>query len=34
MDKKEQSLLNYYYSKLVDHTFDEKDVYPFLQLIT
>lgn len=33
MDKKEQSLLNYYYSKLVDHTFDEKDVYPFLQLI-
>jgi hypothetical protein len=33
MDKKEQSLLNYYYSKLMDHTFDEKDVYPFLQLI-
>ncbi|WP_338449451.1 hypothetical protein R4Z09_25290 [Niallia oryzisoli] len=33
MDKKEQSLLNYYYSKLMDHTFDEKDVYPFFQLI-
>ncbi|WP_428909783.1 hypothetical protein [Niallia sp. Krafla_26] len=33
MDKKEQSLLNYYYSKLVNHTFDEKDVCPFLQLI-
>jgi len=33
MDKKEQSLLKYYYSKLVDHTFDEKDVYVFLQFI-
>lgn len=33
MDKKEQSLLNYYYSKLMNQTFDEKDVYPFLQLI-
>ncbi|MFZ7944111.1 hypothetical protein [Neobacillus sp. 19] len=33
MDTKEQSLLNYYYSKLVDHRFDEKDIYPFLQLI-
>ncbi|EKN66398.1 hypothetical protein BABA_16077 [Neobacillus bataviensis LMG 21833] len=33
MDTKEQSLLNYYYSKLMDHTFDEKDVYAFLQLI-
>ena len=26
MDKKEQSLLNYYYSKLVDHTFDGKEI--------
>jgi len=34
MDKKEQSLVKYYYSKLQDHTFDEKDVYPFLQLIS
>lgn len=33
MDKKEQSLLQYYYSKLVNHTFDEKDVYAFLSLI-
>ncbi|KAA9022017.1 hypothetical protein [Niallia endozanthoxylica] len=33
MDKKEQSLLEYYYRKLVNHTFDEKDVYAFLQLI-
>ncbi|WP_394234846.1 hypothetical protein [Niallia oryzisoli] len=34
MDKKEQSLVKYYYSKLMDHTFDEKDIYPFLQFIT
>jgi hypothetical protein len=33
MDTKEQSLLNYYYSKLIDNTFDEKDVYTFLLLI-
>lgn len=33
MDKKEQSLLNYYYGKLMDNTFDEKDVYAFLLLI-
>ncbi|WP_071393526.1 hypothetical protein [Bacillus tuaregi] len=33
MDAKEQSLLNYYYRKLVEQTFDEKDVYSFLTLI-
>jgi len=33
MDTKEQSLMNYYNSKLMDNTFDEKDVYAFLQLI-
>ena len=33
MDTKEQSLLNYYYEKLMDSTFDEKDVYAFLQLV-
>jgi hypothetical protein len=33
MDTKEQSLLNYYYGKLMDNTFDEKDVYAFLALI-
>ncbi|MED1470579.1 hypothetical protein [Bacillus salipaludis] len=33
MDKKQQLLLNYYYEKLVNHTFDEKDVYAFLLLI-
>ncbi|CAH2714965.1 hypothetical protein BACCIP111895_02142 [Neobacillus rhizosphaerae] len=33
MDTKEQSLLNYYYSKLIDNTFNEKDVYTFLLLI-
>lgn len=30
MDKKEQSLLKYYYQKLVEATFDEKDLYGFL----
>ncbi|PLS03666.1 hypothetical protein [Neobacillus cucumis] len=30
MDKKEQSLLNYYYEKIVGNTFDEKDLYGFL----
>lgn len=33
MDTKEQSLLNYYYEKLVNQKFDEKDVYAFLLLI-
>ncbi|MFJ7729138.1 hypothetical protein ACIQXV_23780 [Neobacillus sp. NPDC097160] len=33
MDTKEQSLLKYYYVKLMDNSFDEKDVYAFLQLI-
>src|SRR3954452_8249824 len=33
MDAKEQSLLNYYYAKLMENTFDEKDVYAFLFLI-
>ncbi len=33
MDTKEQSLVNYYYEKLMGNTFDEKDVYAFLLLI-
>ncbi|MFF2447832.1 hypothetical protein ACFVSW_12105 [Neobacillus sp. NPDC058068] len=33
MDTKELSLLNYYYGKLNENTFDEKDIYAFLQLI-
>ncbi|WP_160726116.1 hypothetical protein [Bacillus sp. USDA818B3_A] len=33
MDKKEQSLLHYYYEKLTGNTFDEKDLYGFLLLI-
>ncbi|MEH7301430.1 hypothetical protein [Neobacillus drentensis] len=33
MDIKEQSLLNYYYRKLTEGTFDEKDIYGFLLLI-
>ncbi|MBO0959613.1 hypothetical protein J1P26_07745 [Neobacillus sp. MM2021_6] len=33
MDTKEQSLLNYYYHKLMNNTFDEKDIYAFLLLI-
>ncbi|MEH7438751.1 hypothetical protein V7182_14870 [Neobacillus drentensis] len=33
MDMKEQSLLNYYYGKLTEGTFDEKDVYAFLPLM-
>jgi hypothetical protein len=33
MDMKEQSLLNYYYKKFIDNTFDEKDIYAFLLLI-
>ncbi|MDQ1147798.1 hypothetical protein QE429_004625 [Bacillus sp. SORGH_AS 510] len=33
MDMKEQSLLNYYYKKLSEGTFDEKDLYGFLLLI-
>lgn len=33
MDTKEQSLLNYYYGKLTDNMFDEKDIYAFLLLI-
>lgn len=34
MDRKEQSLINYYYEKLVENRFDEKDLYPFLILIS
>jgi hypothetical protein len=30
MDKKEQSLLKFYYEKLLENTFDEKDLYGFL----
>ncbi|MEH7095192.1 hypothetical protein [Neobacillus vireti] len=30
MDKKEQSLLKFYYEKLLNNTFDEKDLYGFL----
>ncbi|MEH7117285.1 hypothetical protein V7128_07665 [Neobacillus vireti] len=30
MDKKEKSLLNYYYQRLVEANFDEKDLYGFL----
>ncbi|MBM7650979.1 hypothetical protein [Neobacillus cucumis] len=33
MDKKQHSLLNYYYEKLVGNTFDEKDIYGFLPAI-
>jgi hypothetical protein len=33
MDKKEKSLIEYYVSKFLDNTFDEKDVYAFLILI-
>jgi hypothetical protein len=33
MDKKEQSLLKFYYEKLLENTFDEKDLYGFLQVI-
>ncbi|WHY78335.1 hypothetical protein QNH20_04060 [Neobacillus sp. WH10] len=33
MDIKVQSLMKYYYGKLIDNTFDEKDVFAFLQLI-
>jgi hypothetical protein len=33
MDTKEQSLLKFYYEKLMNNTFDEKDVYAFLQLV-
>ncbi|MGG3562391.1 hypothetical protein ABES03_12365 [Neobacillus rhizosphaerae] len=33
MDMKEQSLLNYYYGKLTEGTFDEKDIYGFLPLL-
>ncbi|MEH7418183.1 hypothetical protein V7266_23220 [Neobacillus drentensis] len=33
MDKKEQSLLHFYYEKLVGNTFDEKDLYGFLLVI-
>ncbi|MDR4945395.1 hypothetical protein [Neobacillus cucumis] len=33
MDKKQHSLLNYYYEKLVGNTFDEKDIYGFLLAI-
>lgn len=34
MDMKEKSLITYYYDKLVDNCFDEKDVYPFLILVS
>ena len=33
MDRKEKSLLDFYYGKILDHTFDEKDVYAFLVLL-
>ncbi|ULT57552.1 hypothetical protein L1999_03035 [Neobacillus drentensis] len=33
MDKKEQSLLKFYYEKLLENTFDEKDLYGFLLAI-
>lgn len=34
MDKKEWTLINYYYDKFLDNRFDEKDVYGFLILIS
>ncbi|MDR7235414.1 hypothetical protein [Neobacillus drentensis] len=34
MDRKERTLINYYYEKLLDNRFDEKDVYAFLILIS
>lgn len=33
MDKKERQLMNYYYKKFVDRSFDEKDLYSFLMLV-
>lgn len=33
MDTKKQSLMNYYYEKFINNTFDEKDVSAFLLLI-
>lgn len=34
MDRKERSLITYYYDKFIDNRFDEKDVYGFLTLIS
>jgi hypothetical protein len=34
MDRKEWSLINYYYEKFLDNRFDEKDIYGFLTLIS
>ncbi|MEH7378525.1 hypothetical protein [Neobacillus drentensis] len=34
MDRKERTLINYYYEKLLDNRLDEKDVYAFLILIS
>src|SRR3954466_8082980 len=34
MDRKERSLINYYYQKFLDNRIDEKDVYGFLTLIS
>jgi hypothetical protein len=33
MDNKEKSLIYFYYEKLLDNSFDEKDIYTFLMLI-
>jgi hypothetical protein len=33
MDTKEKSLLKHYYEKFITNSFDEKDVYAFLQLL-
>lgn len=33
MDKKELQLMNYYYNRFSERSFDEKDVYSFLMLI-
>lgn len=33
MDRKEKSLLDFYYGKILNHTFDEKDFYAFLFLL-
>ena len=34
MDRKERTLINYYYEKLLDNRLDEKDVYAFLILLS
>ncbi|WP_318617992.1 hypothetical protein [Sporosarcina sp. YIM B06819] len=33
MDKKQQQLITYYYTKFTERTFDEKDLYSFLMIV-